>query len=72
MRDLIWTIILIWLVWKVYEMFKRVPQKSKVSNPNTNNSNQRKEGEVKIETTIQQKTYFGKNDGEYVDYEEVK
>ena len=53
-------------------MFKRVPQKSKVSNSNTNNSNLRKEGEVKIETTVQQKTYFGKNDGEYVDYEEVK
>lgn len=72
MRDLIWTIILIWIVWKVYEMFKRAPQKSKVSNSNTNNSNLRKEGEVKIETTVQQKTYFGKNDGEYVDYEEVK
>ena len=72
MRDLIWTIILIWLVWKIYDMFKRIPQKSKISDPNMNSSNRRKEGEVKIETTVQQKTYFGKNDGEYVDYEEVK
>lgn len=53
-------------------MFKRVPQKSKSNNNNTNSSTRRKEGEVKIETTVQQKTYFGKNDGEYVDYEEIK
>lgn len=72
MRDLIWTIILIWLVWKIYDMLKGVPQKSKSSNNNSNSFNRKKEGEVKIETIVQQKTYFGKNDGKYVDYEEIK
>ncbi len=72
MSDLIWTIILIWLVWKIYDMFKQVSQRSKNISNNGNNPNRRKEGEVRIETSVQQKPYFGKNDGEYVDYEEVK
>lgn len=53
-------------------MFKQVSQRSKNSSNNENNPNRRKEGEVRIETSVQQKPYFGKNDGEYVDYEEVK
>lgn len=69
MRDIIWTIILVWLVWKVYDMFKGV---SKHKSTNKSNYNQRKEGEIKIETNVQQKSYFNKNDGEYVDYEEIK
>lgn len=44
----------------------------KTQSPNKSNNTQRKEGEVKIETNIQQKSYFNKNDGEYVDYEEIK
>lgn len=69
MRDLIWTVIVIWLVWKIYDMFKRIPKKV---NNNTSNTKHRKEGEVKVETARKQKNFFDKDDGEYVDYEEVK
>jgi hypothetical protein len=31
-----------------------------------------KEGEVKIEKNVNLKSHFNPNDGEYVDYEEVK
>jgi hypothetical protein len=72
-RDIIWTIIVIWLVWKIYDAFvgisKRKPQTQGVNN---SQNNFRKEGEVKIERDIHQKSHFKPEDGEYVDYEEIK
>ncbi len=67
MRDLVWTIIAIWLVWKIFDMFKNT-SKSVSSHKN----NKQKEGEVKIDKTINLKSHFNANDAEYVDYEEVK
>ncbi|MBK6985032.1 MAG: DUF4834 family protein [Bacteroidetes bacterium] len=37
-----------------------------------NKSSYQKEGEVKIEKNVNLKSHFNPNDGEYVDYEEVK
>lgn len=71
MRDIIWTIILIWLVWKIYNMFKGV-SKTKTQPIHKNTSQQRKEGEIRIEKNVHQKSHFSENDGEYVDYEEIK
>lgn len=64
MRDLIWTIIVIWLVWKIYTLFTSVKTKT--------NSNHSKEGEVKVYTNSNSKTHFNPKDAEYVDYEEIK
>jgi hypothetical protein len=61
MRDLIWTIIVIWLVWKIYSIFKNNMSKSANSNNYQANHNN---------TTINSKDKF--EDAEYVDYEEVK
>ena len=72
MRDIVWTIIVIWLVWRIYDAFKNM-SKSKTQ-PKGFNSNQyqQKEGEVKIDKSVDLKSHFNPNDGEYVDYEEVK
>jgi len=66
-RDLVWTIIAIWLAWKIFDMFKNV-SKPKI----TNQQNTKKEGEVRIDKTVNLKSHFNANDAEYVDYEEVK
>lgn len=75
MRDIVWTIIIIWVVWKTYDAFKNV-SKAKTQNQgfsgNQNNTYQQKEGEVKIDKNVNQKTHINPNDAEYVDYEEVK
>lgn len=77
MRDIIWTVILIWVVYKIYETFKsvsrnRTQNQSHHSNQNSYYTN-RKEGEVKVDNTIpKQKSHFRPEDGEYVDYEEIK
>jgi len=72
-RDIIWTIILVWLVWKVIDAFKGV-SKARTQNSNQQNTyTQRKEGEVKIDFSGNQtKSHFKPTDGEFVDYEEVK
>lgn len=83
MRDIIWTIIVIWIVWRLYEAFSSLskartrPAQQQSYNPNQQQqqyySNPRKEGEVNINSAANsKKPYFKDDDGEYVDYEEVK
>ncbi len=75
MRDIIWTVILVWVVWKIVDAFKNVSKmQAQRVNPNQNNQyQQRKEGEVKIDSDKSaHKPHFKPGDGEYVDYEEVK
>lgn len=80
MRDVIWTIIIIWIVWKLYDAFtsfSRVKARSTV-NPygqtqqHNYQQNSRREGDVKIDRQTEQKSHFKPDDGEYVDYEEIK
>lgn len=74
MRDIIWTVIIIWVIWRVISAFKsfsttaRNAQNNAGTNRNynqntnhtTNHNTQPKKGELKSDA------------GEYVDYEEVK
>jgi hypothetical protein len=77
-RDIIWTVIVLWVIWKIYDAFKSVSKpKTQThgynSQQNNNYHNQKKEGEVKIDPNApKQKSHFKPEDGEYVDYEEVK
>ena len=76
LRDIIWTVIIIWVVWKIYDAFKNVSKPKTQThgfNPQQNNNDQKKEGEVKVDHSApKQKSHFKPNDGEYVDYEEIK
>ena len=77
MRDIIWTVILIWVVYKIYETFKSAGKtRTQTQGFNSNQNNyyrHSKEGEVKVDgRTSNQKTHFKPEDGEYVDYEEIK
>lgn len=71
MRDIVWTIIVIWITWKIYDLFKSM-SKTKTQPITQNNYKQGKEGAVRIEEYVKHKTYFNSSDGEYVDYEEIK
>lgn len=65
MRDLVWTIIFIWLAYKIFEMFKGF------KNNNVGNHND-KDGDVKINQGTHQPGSDKFKDAEYVDYEEIK
>ena len=73
MRDVIWTIIIVWLVYKIYNAFKG--SKTYVFNKHEHHHHYEKEGSVKIDpNTIHSNTKKSNNkgEGEYVDYEEIK
>ncbi len=65
MRDLFYTILVIWVVFQVYNSFKGA-QRRAVQNPP-----QKKQGDVTVEN-MNSKPQSKNNDGEYVDFEEVK
>lgn len=69
MRDVVWTIILVWLVWKIIDTFKSA---GKARASAQSNSNNRREGDVKVDYNGNQKQHYNPKDAEYVDYEEVK
>ena len=72
MRDIVWTIIVIWLIWKIYDTFRSMPKSKTQTQGFNSKTSYQKEGEVKIEKNVNLKSHFNPNDGEYVDYEEVK
>jgi hypothetical protein len=74
-RDVIWTVIILWVVWKVYDAFKNVSKartQTHGDHSSQHNSYRQKEGEVRVDTSSKPKTHFKPGDGEYVDYEEIK
>ena len=86
MRDIIWTIIILWIVWKIYDAFTSFtkPRPRQASFNGQYNTQQQyqyqqqqqqkgREGSVNVENTAPpKKTHFKPDDGEYVDYEDVK
>jgi Domain of unknown function (DUF4834) len=74
MRDIIWTVIVVWIVWKIYDSFKTVskPKTQRVYN-NQQQSQAQQEGKTTVNSNEQKKKpHLDPNIGEYVDYEEVK
>ena len=75
MRDIVWTIIIIWVVWKIYESFKTVTKPKTQQSYNTADNQKRSyhEGKTTVNSTdSKNKSHLDPNIGEYVDYEEVK
>jgi hypothetical protein len=73
MRDVFWTIIVIWLIYQLVNIFKNAGQKKKYvyndSQPNTDRSPS--QPSIKKDVRSAMKKHADK-EGEYVDYEEVK
>ncbi|MGE0566943.1 MAG: DUF4834 family protein [Bacteroidia bacterium] len=84
MRDVIWTLIIIWAIYKILDVFKAVNVKRTTYTYNTNrnqyqnpfsNQNTKREGTVSIKDTpskSEMKPNPNITDGEYVDFEEIK
>ncbi len=78
MKDIIWTIIIIWAVYKLIDVFRSFSGKSYRENTQTayGSYTHKSEGSVTVEQLKQQpsdkKPRHNPNDGEYVDFEEVK
>lgn len=72
MRDIIWTLIILWLVFRLVAVFKNIAQKK------SNHQFQNRNPEPEFKTSNSQKDLKSalkkhlNSEGEYVDYEEVK
>ena len=68
MADVFYTILVVWVLWRI---FGGSSAKTQQFNQHNYTQPRRPEGEVKI--TSQKKSEKGsRDDGEYVDYEEIK
>jgi hypothetical protein len=67
MRDVIWTIIVVWLVYRLVDFFRGVDQKKTVSN----NGPQR-EGTANQEQIRSAVKKSADREGDYIDFEEIK
>lgn len=72
MRDVIWTIIIIWAVWKIIDALKFFNSASKTAQNNQNTRPYSQESTQNVNTSSSKKGELKADAGEYVDYEEVK
>lgn len=74
MRDVIWTIIVIWVVYRIYNAIKS--SRVYIYQKHEHNYNIPKEGEIKIDSKTEEHHADRKPNsdkgGEYVEFEEVK
>jgi hypothetical protein len=68
MKDVFYTILVVWIVWRILNSVNSYRAKS--SNPQQTTS--KKEGETTVNYVPPKKKSVGDDEGEYVDYEEIK
>ncbi len=73
MRDLVWTLIIIWLIYKLIAMFKGVTPKKNFAFNSTNSTKSQTthsaNADKDIKSAVKKST---DKEGEYIDFEEVK
>jgi len=76
MRDVIWTIIAVWVIYRIYEAIKSSRVYIYQKHEHNYNTSAKREGEVKIDAQTQEHHSDRKPNsdkgGEYVDFEEIK
>lgn len=73
MRDIIWTVIIIWVIWRIIEAFRTISSASNKARTGSDNSQNYSQNHNQTRQNTPPKKGELKSDaGEYVDYEEVK
>jgi hypothetical protein len=65
MRDIFYTVVVLWLVYRIWQAFS-------VGSKASNRTHRKQEGDVTIHNMNDNKSSGKSEGGEYVDYEEVK
>ena len=68
MRDLFYTILVAWIIWRIVSSINAYRSKQANNAPQNN----RKEGETTVDYIPPVKKKISDDEGEYVDYEEMK
>ena len=70
MRDVFFTIMVVWLVYRIYNSIKG--SKTFIFQKHEHHHYKNEEGKVKIKQAESKKQTTTADEGEYVDYEEIK
>lgn len=68
MRDLFYTILVVWIIWRIVSSINAYTSKNKHNSQHS----KRKEGETSVDYIPPTKKKISDEEGEYVDYEEMK
>ena len=68
MRDVFYTLLVVWIVWRILNSVNSYRAKA----PNPQQTTSKKEGETTVNYVPPKKKSVGDDEGEYVDYEEIK
>lgn len=69
MRDLFYTILVIWVIWQI---IRGVNSYNKNKQSSSNSAQQKRQGETSVDYIPPTKNKIPDGEGEYVDYEEIK
>lgn len=75
MKDVFYTLLVVWIVWRILNSVNSYRAKAPNSQQTTSKSARPsgvKEGETTVNYVPPKKKSMGDDDGEYVDYEEIK
>ncbi len=73
MRDVFYTILVVWLIWRIFNSISSYNQtKQKGASGNPSSFNPPKEGKTSVDHVPPVKKRIRDDEGEYVDFEEIK
>ena len=72
MRDVFYTILLIWIFWKVFNSITVYKTKQGAASKDQAQNNKSSEGQISYDKIPPSKKTINKDNGEYVYYEEIK
>jgi hypothetical protein len=68
MRDVFYTLLVVWIIWRILNSVNSIKSRSKVNN----HEERRKPGETTVDFVPPKNKSRYDDTGEYVDYEEIK
>lgn len=72
MRDVFYTILVVWILWRILNSISNYRTNQTNSANNTTVNNKRREGETSVDYAPPTKKKISDEEGEYVDYEDLK
>jgi hypothetical protein len=72
MRDVFYTILVVWVVWRIVNTYSLFNAKRQENNENYFHQNNSKEGKTTVKYTPPMAKKISDDEGEYVDFEEIK
>ena len=72
MKDVFYTILVVWIIWRVLNSISAYGSTPEKKGNSSTQNNKRSEGKTSVDYVPPTKKNINDDEGEYVDYEEIK